>query len=200
VRAQETLVNQLLGERLFPVVQELVACLTRFEWYFHPLHMRAEGNGLHLTGLATGDDTQDIRFLLNEAERTAVGIAWFLALHILQPPTDRRVLILDDPASGFDEMNKAAFLATLRSIVHLLEPKQLLVTTHDDTLAALLEQELAVVEGWPSEFGQLRCRRTNSATSVAEPWPEAEIPRQPTDLDSELRALGFRAGHSPSRA
>jgi hypothetical protein len=200
VRAQETLVNQLLDERLFPVVRELVACLTRFEWYFHPLHMRTEGNGLHLTGLATPDETQDIRFLLNEAERTAVGIAWFLALHILQLPEDRKVLVLDDPASGFDEMNKAAFLATLRSIVQLFEPEQLLITTHDDTLAALLEQELAPVEGWPAELGQLRCRRTNSATSVAEPWLKAGASSQPTDLDGELRALGFDADHSPSRA
>jgi energy-coupling factor transporter ATP-binding protein EcfA2 len=200
VRAQETLVNQLLDERLFPVVQELVACLTRFEWYFHPLQMRAEGDGLHLTGLATKDPDLDIRFLLNEAERVAVGIAWFLALHVLQLPAERRVLVLDDPASGFDGMNKAAFLATLRAVVHLLEPEQLLITTHDDALAALLEQELAPVEAWPTEFGHLRCRRTRSAASVVEPWPETGASRTSTNLAGELRVLGLGTERSSARA
>ncbi|HEU4943747.1 MAG TPA: hypothetical protein VFT10_01150, partial [Solirubrobacterales bacterium] len=197
-RAQEALVEELLDERLFPVVQELVAALVRFEWYFKPLKFRSDKQGLHLTALATDDDSKDIRLLLNAAERTVVGIAWFLGLHILQPKEDRKVLVLDDPASGFDSINKAAFVATLRAVVRLLEPEQLLITTHDDTLVALLEQEFASVDGWPQDFEVLRCQRTAPGPSEVKPATEEEGQRPQADLASELRKLAFEPLEAPS--
>jgi energy-coupling factor transporter ATP-binding protein EcfA2 len=190
-RAQEALVTELLDDRLFPVVRELVAALVRFEWYFEALKFRSDKEGLHLTGLATKDKSKDVRFLLNAAERTVVGIAWFLALHILQPKNDRRVLVLDDPASGFDSMNKAAFIATFRSVVRLLKPEQLLITTHDDALLALLEQEFAQLDGWPADSGVLRCRRTAPGPSEVKQLRRTAATTARADLEGELRKLSF---------
>jgi wobble nucleotide-excising tRNase len=55
-----------------------------------------------------------------------VGVAWFLALHLLQPAERRRVLVLDDPTSGFDTVNRGGFIATLRAFARLTRPEQLL--------------------------------------------------------------------------
>ena len=189
-RARETLVGRLLDDRLTPVVQELVSALVRFEWYFEaPLEVAVAGRGLRMSGLSDSDPDLDIRMLLNEAERTVVGIAWFLALHVLQEDTARQVLVLDDPASGFDETNKAAFAATLRSLLHLLKPKQFLISTHDESIVALFEQELGQVEGWPDEAAVVRCSRSNDGTSTVE---REDLDRfEEADLERELRMLSL---------
>ncbi len=190
-RARETLVSRLLDDRLTPLVRELVAAFVRFEWYFDaPLGVTVQKRKLMMHGLSTPDPDLDIRMLLNEAERTVIGIAWFLALHALQPKEQRAVLILDDPASGFDEVNKAAFVATLRSMLHMLRPKQFLITTHDDVLLGLLEEEFGEVGGWPAEVGVLRCKRQSDGSSICES-SAPERPPEKTDLARELRMLNF---------
>jgi len=190
-RARETLVGRLLDDRLKPVVQELVSALVRFEWYFdEPLEVAVKGREMRMWGLSAGDPELDIRMLLNEAERSVVGIAWFLALHILQPKPCRQVLLLDDPASGFDETNKAAFVATLRSLLHMLKPEQFLITTHDDAVVALLEQELGEVGGWPPEMAVLRCSRRSDGSSEVLPGRSDSLGK--ADLERELRMLSLQ--------
>jgi len=196
-RTRESLLNRLLEGRLFPLVQELVDAMVRFEWYFEPMHLRVRGNKMHLSGLATSNEKLDVRLLLNAAERSIVGVAWFLALHVLQPQGHRRVLVLDDPASGFDPLNQAAFVATLRALLRLLEPEQLVITTHDEAFVALLEQELAVVSGWPSQVSRYRCRRGSSGVSEVDKVPDGDL--HSGDLDRELRLLAFEEG-SPGSA
>ncbi|HEY6732061.1 MAG TPA: AAA family ATPase [Solirubrobacterales bacterium] len=199
-RARGTLVSRLLDDRLAPVVRELVAAFTRFEWYFEePLGIAVEGRELKMYGLSSPDPDLDIRMLLNEAERTVVGIAWFLALHALQAKEHRPVLVLDDPASGFDETNKAAFVATLRSALHLLKPEQFLITTHDDSLLAQLEQEMGEVGGWPTEVGVLRCRRRSDGSSTVSK-PDSTRPPEITDLAHELRLLNLKEHDSQAPA
>jgi hypothetical protein len=195
-RTRESLLNRLLEGRLFPLVQELVDALVRFEWYFEPMHLRVRGNKMHLSGLATSNEKLDVRLLLNAAERSIVGVAWFLALHILQPQDHRRALVLDDPASGFDPLNQAAFVATLRALLRLLEPEQLVITTHDEAFVALLEQELAVVSGWPSQVSRYRCRRGSSGVSEVDKVPDGDF--YSGDLDRELRLLAFEEGSAGS--
>jgi hypothetical protein len=51
--ASEDLLRELLSGRLYPVVRELVAAMVRFEWYFQPLQITAEGREVLLGGLAT---------------------------------------------------------------------------------------------------------------------------------------------------
>jgi hypothetical protein len=188
-RTRESLLNRLLEGRLFPLVQELVDALVRFEWYFQPMRFQVKGTKMHLSGLATSNEKLDVRLLLNAAERSIVGVAWFLALHVLQPRDHRRVLVLDDPASGFDPLNQAAFVATLRALLRLLEPEQLVITTHDETFVALLEQELAAVAGWPSRVSRYRCRRGSSGVSEVDEVPDGDL--HSGNLDRELQLLAF---------
>jgi hypothetical protein len=159
VQTSERIVAELLDERLAPVVRELVGAIVRFEWYFKPLQMSSENKKLIFGGLATERADLDARLVLNSAEKTVLGVAWFLALHMLQPKERRRVLVLDDPTSGFDAANQAGFANTLRAFVRLLKPEQVVVTTHDDAVAAVLAGELAAVDGWPGSLARLRFQR-----------------------------------------
>jgi energy-coupling factor transporter ATP-binding protein EcfA2 len=193
--ASEKLVTDLLRERLAPVVRELVASIVRFEWYFKPLLVPEEGAKVVLGGLATSQADLDARLLLNSAERTALGIAWFLALHLLQPTSRQRVLVLDDPLSAFDAPNQAGLVSTLRAYVRLTRPEQLIVVTHDDPLAAMLVQEFAPVDGWPAQSARLRCQRDSSDCTIIRAEPAR---RQPSDISAEIGQLELEEGSALS--
>jgi hypothetical protein len=185
MRASETLVGELLRDRLAPVLRELVAATVRFEWYFKPLQIPEQGRSLVFGGLSTTKADLDARMTLNSAERHVLGVAWFLALHLLQPAERRRVLVLDDPTSGFDTVNQAGFIATLRAFVRLTRPEQLIVATQDDTLAAVLAEELAPVDGWPKTATRIRCRRDRDDMSTTTPFdcpPAQHATSEETDV------------------
>jgi hypothetical protein len=186
--ASEQLVAELLQTRLAPVVRELVASIVRFEWYFQPLLVPQKGRRIVLGGLATSQPDLDARLLLNAAERTALGIAWFLALHLLQPPDRRQVLVLDDPTSVFDAPNQAGLISTLRAFVRLTRPAQLVVSTHDEFVAALLLDELAPVDGWPTGSRRIRCQRDSHDRTVIVAGPER---REPLSVETEVKHLGL---------
>jgi ABC-type hemin transport system ATPase subunit len=191
LRAADDLVGSLLQTRLAPVLQELVAAIVRFEWYFKPLQVLSVDRQIVLGGLATEQNDLDARLVLNAAERTVVGVAWFLALHLLQPPERRRVLVLDDPTGAFDAINQAGLLATLRAFVRLARPEQVVITTHDDALGAVLAEEFAPVDGWPSRVARLRVQRNEDDASV--PSPEWSLDEQRWTAE-EADALGLEGG------
>jgi energy-coupling factor transporter ATP-binding protein EcfA2 len=169
--ASEQLVCRLLDERLAPVVRELMAAMVRFEWYFKPLQVSIRAHKVVLGGLATEDADLDARLLLNSAERSVLGLSWFFALHMLQPEERRQVLVMDDPTSGFDNANIAGFASTLRAFVRLLRPRQVVIATHDEQVAAVLGEELASVDGWPESVARIRFSRDADNRSVAsEEW------------------------------
>jgi energy-coupling factor transporter ATP-binding protein EcfA2 len=186
--ASEQLVGELLQGRLAPIVRELVAAVVRFEWYFKPLLMPDTGRKIVLGGLATSEADLDARLVLNSAERTVLGLAWFLALHMLQPSDRRRVLVLDDPTSAFDAANQAGFVSTLRAFVRLCRPEQVVIATHDDSVAAVLAEELAPVDGWPTAVARVRCQRDAKDRSVATSlwWSDAS-----TAVMTESERLGL---------
>jgi hypothetical protein len=186
--ASEKLVSELLQQRLAPVVRELVASIVRFEWYFQPLLIPDQGRKVLLGGLATSRPDLDARLLLNSAERTALGIAWFLALHLLQPASRQRVLVLDDPISAFDAPNQAGLISTLRAYVRLTRPEQMIIATHDDHVAGTLAQELAPVEDWPTESVTLRCQRDSSDATIIRREPGYTHPRP---ITREVEQLGL---------
>ncbi len=166
MRASQELVHELLQGRLAPVMRELVAALARFEWYFKPLEIPDRRQQVLLGGVSTTRDDLDARLVLNSAEKTVLGLGWFLALHLLQPANRRQVLVLDDPTAAFDAVAQASFVATLRAFVRLTRPSQIVVASHDDGLAALLADELAPVDQWPSAVARVRCQRDENADSV----------------------------------
>ena len=187
-RASADLLSELLVGRLYPVLRELVAAMVRFEWYFEPLRLSVDGRQVIIGGLATPRADLDARMLLNSAERTVVGVAWFLALHLLQPVERRRVLVLDDPTAAFDAVNAAGFMATLRAFTRLSRPDQLIVATHDIAAATLLSDEFGPVEGWPVSVSRVRCRRDNDDQSVATvEWTNDRA----ADLEAEEGMLGL---------
>jgi energy-coupling factor transporter ATP-binding protein EcfA2 len=191
LNASEKLVGDLLQTRLAPVVRELVASIVRFEWYFEPLLVPDQGRKVVLGGLATTQADLDARLLLNSAERTALGIAWFLALHLLQPADRQRVLVLDDPISAFDVPNQAGLISTLRAYVRLTRPQQLIIATHDDQVAAILAQELAPVDRWPGRSARLRCQRDSSDCTIIRPEPPYT---HSGDINAEIEQLGLEEG------
>lgn len=169
-QASEQLVCKLLDERLAPVVRELMAAIVRFDWYFKPLKMSSQKRQVVLGGLSTGREDLDVRLLLNSAEKAVLGLAWFLALHMLQPRERRLVLVLDDPTSAFDTANIAGFTSTLRALTRLLKPEQMVIASHDDQVAAVLSEELAAVDGWPASVRRIRFQR--NAKEHSEPIEE----------------------------
>lgn len=187
-QAQETLLNRLLRGPLEPVLSELISALTRFEWYFHPFEMTVEGGRVRFGGLATRSTDLDVRMLLNTGERSIVRVAWFLALHLLQPPEHRTILVLDDPFTNLDENNQAAFVSTLRAFARLTRPRLLLLSCHDRTVSDAIEREFAQVNGWPSGCTRLRCSRSPAGTSTIEAVPFEAVE---TDLSGEIDRLGL---------
>jgi hypothetical protein len=187
-QASERMVSELLDERLRPVVAELMAAIVRFEWYFRPLRMSTEKRQVRLGGLATDREDLDARLLLNSAEKAVLGLAWFLALHMLQPEERRRVLVLDDPTSAFDTLNTAGFTSTLRALTRLLRPEQVVIATHSDRVAVLLSEEMAGVDGWPAQVRRTRFQRNAKFRSEAiEEWAGEDQ----CDTGSELERLGL---------
>jgi energy-coupling factor transporter ATP-binding protein EcfA2 len=187
-KAQAEMLSRLLSGPLEPLLTELIAALTRFEWYFHPFKMSVARGNVRLSGLATASEELDVRMLLNAGERAIVTIAWFLALHVLQPESDRKVLVLDDPFSPLDENNQAALIATLRSLTRLTRPDLLVLASHDRLVADGVEREFGALHGWPSTRARIRFSRAPDGTSRADGTP-ADSPE--ADYEGELTRLGI---------
>jgi hypothetical protein len=176
------------------LVRELLAALVRFEWYFKPPSISGSDRKLVIGGIATGRGDLDARLTLNAAERVVFGLAWFLALYLLQPAERRRVLAIDDASAAFDSSNQAAFVSTLRAFVRLVRPEQLIAISHDQAVAESLAEELAPVGDWPAAAGLVRCERSKDDTSMVERVKIEEIPR---DLQVDLEQLGM-VGEMPA--
>jgi hypothetical protein len=190
-QASEEEIQTLLMGRLEPVVRELLAALVRFEWYFKPPLISGSDRRLVIGGIATERGDLDARLTLNAAERVAFGLAWFLALYLLQPVERRRVLAIDDASAAFDSSNQAAFVSTLRAFARLVRPEQLIAISHDQAVAESLADELAPVGDWPAAVGRVRCERDSGDTSLAERVSLEETSR---DLQVDLEHLGMTGG------
>lgn len=72
--------------------------------------------------------------------------------------------------------------------MRLTRPAQLVVSTHDALVAALLVDELAPVDGWPAGARRVRCQRdSNDCTVIV-----AELERtEPLSVEAEVETLGL---------
>jgi len=190
-RATDDLLSSLFESRLAPVLKELVAALVRFDWYFKPITISIDKGKVEAGGVSVDRAGLDIRLLLNAAERSAVGLGWFLALFLMQDAARRKVLVLDDPAGGFDLVNQAGFTSTLRAFVRLLRPSQLVLATHDESFALILEEELQPVDSWPDRLLHLRCKRDeNDCSKVEDRTDTSRNVECLATFEAELTALG----------
>jgi hypothetical protein len=195
-KASEEEVEELLNGRLAPIVRELLVSLVRFEWYFNPPKISGKKGELEIGGIATARADLDARLVLNAAERSVFGLAWFLALYLLQPDERRQVLAIDDASAAFDSTNQAAFVSTLRALVRMVRPKQVVLCSHDSAVAESLMEELAPVDGWPTRARRVRCERDQSNLSRCEVVEGKDGQR---DLTLNLKRLGL-VGEMPTFA
>lgn len=191
--AEATVLTRVTGESLRSVFAELVAALTRFEWYFKPARLSAKRDKLSMNGIVVDEDKLELRMLLNSGERSIVGLAWFLALHLLQDQTHRQILMLDDPFGGLDPNNRASAVATLRTFARLCKPRFFLVSTHDQELGEQLAREFGPANDWPREIGRIRFKRRSDNSVTVKRMPVCE---ELPELSTELDRLGFRSASS----
>lgn len=189
-RAQEVMLTRLFETSLRTVLAELVAALTRFEWYFGRFEVDVEKQAVAFRKMVVDSDALDLRMLLNAGERSIVTIAWFLALHLLQPPARRRVLVMDDPLAALDANNAQAAIATLRTIARLTKPDLFLFSTHDLATAESVERELQPVGEWPARTSRLHFSRDSRGLTRAE---AADAALAEPDVEDELERLGLRS-------
>jgi energy-coupling factor transporter ATP-binding protein EcfA2 len=188
-RAQERVLESLFGGNLREVLTELVMALTRFEWYFRPPAIEVTPRAVAIGGMATKSRELDVRMLLNAGERSIVTLAWFLALHVLQPTSDRASLVLDDPFAHLDSTNEAAAVATIRSLVRLTKPQMFVFSSRSQALADSVAEEFAEFEGWPSRRLRYRFSRAPDASATAERLDDFD---DGADLEAELSRIGLR--------
>jgi hypothetical protein len=188
-------IGEMLGRAvegpLGGILAELVRSMTRFEWYFDRIDLRRNKNGLHLTNMVRERPNVDIRLLLNSAEASVVGMAWFLALHLLQPRERRQVLVIDDPSAPFDATNQSAFVETLRVVARLCRPDMIVIATHDTGLAQVLKREMVPVDGWPTRSSTLTLERAADGACQPVRAPDAESTVRPADPHHEAERLGL---------
>jgi hypothetical protein len=85
--------------------------------------------------------------------------------------------------------NQAAFVSTLRALVRLSRPEQVVAITHDAAIAESLMEELAPVGDWPASVARIRCERNREDVSVSRVEAGDDSPR---DLQSDLERLGLK--------
>ncbi len=130
---------------------------------------RKEGNALHV---------------LSAAQLNSLAICLFLALN-LESRTNLRTAILDDPVQSLDDVNLLSLADVLRTV---RAERQVIVSTHDETLAALLIRKLR-----PLQAGDATMVVTIDQWGEAGPRVRAES-REHARLEPELELLAEDGG------
>ena len=125
---------------------------------------------------------------LSSSQTNVLAVSVFLALNLGLPTLPLRVAILDDPIQSLDDLNLLGLIDLLKRI---RERRQLMVSTHDSRLGALLERKLRPVSdsqrtilvelsGWSSE-GPVATQRdiARDPTRFALRWPRLREIRGP---------------------
>ena len=85
----------------------------------------------------SGDKRPNVSAIFSSAQLNAVAICIFLALNI--SAGQAQIALLDDPIQNMDDFNVLGLLDLLRSVS---EGRQVLVSTHDPQLGALMRRKL----------------------------------------------------------
>ena len=129
--------------------------------------------------------SEDPRAYLSSSQMNVLAVSVFLALNLGMPTLPLRVAILDDPLQSMDDLNLLGLIDLLK---RMRERRQLMLSTHEQRFASLLERKLRPVSesqrtilvqlsGWSSEGP-----RWLSATSL-QMWFRSESRRRSLSVD-----------------
>lgn len=113
-----------------------------------------------------GEKSQAPETVLSSSQVNVLAVSIFLALNLGTRSLPLEVAILDDPLQSLDDLNLLGLVDLMRRV---RERRQLLISTHDDRFARLLERKLRPVtdrqrtilidlEGWTRDGPTIRNR------------------------------------------
>jgi hypothetical protein len=134
-------------ERIEPLLQRIFATVDP-----HPslrvasfLTKTLRGHGRLWTELddPTGDvNVRDPALVLSSSQLNVLAVAIFLSLNLAIPTLPLQLVALDDPLQSLDNVNLLGLADLLRRVK---ATRQVIVSTHDERLAGLLERKLRPV-------------------------------------------------------
>lgn len=111
---------------------EFLYLLTSFSWGFRypSWTFKIERNNRMQLELKFNNKV-DADAILNQAEKSLVGLSWFLTAYLLAGREYSNVLILDDPFQHLDETNIGSFMRVLDLMDRVFNVGQIIVTLHE---------------------------------------------------------------------
>ncbi len=137
--------------RIEPLLQKIYATVDphpafRAVRFLTKMH-RGRGRLWTAVEASTGDETITIdepRTVLSSSQLNVLAVSAFLALNLSVPTPPLSTVALDDPLQSLDNVNLLGLSDLLR---RLRTRRQVILSTHDDRLASLLERKLRPVAG-----------------------------------------------------
>lgn len=115
-----------------------------------------ENEVVQLTVTYYGQPLVDHHHFLNEARLSAIAISIYLAALLLNPPSQLRMLFLDDLLIGLDTCNR---LPVLDVLAQFFSDWQIILATFDRVWFEMAWQRVKGAKTW--ERAELHCARTN---------------------------------------
>jgi energy-coupling factor transporter ATP-binding protein EcfA2 len=137
-------VTQRRFKRLQPTVQDIYWRLdphpsfTTFDFELDVY--RARGIATPVVRDVDGSAAGDPLLLFSSSQANVVALSYFLALGWAAGPDSIPFVLLDDPLQSMDDVNALGFADLCR---HIRRQRQLVVSTHEHRLGALLQRKLA---------------------------------------------------------
>lgn len=142
----ETLVGAEL-DRIEPLIQRIYSSVDPHP-SFRAVRFLTEtkrGRGHLWTSISDSVESltvNDPKLVLSSSQLNVLAVVAFLALNLSVPTLPLQVVALDDPLQSLDNVNLLGLCDLLR---RLRRQRQVIVSTHDDRLAGLLERKLRPV-------------------------------------------------------
>jgi len=123
---------------------------------YNPSNQSIENQEILLTVDYYGQDIPNHHHFLNEARLSAIAISIYLGALLLNPPSQLRVLFLDDVLIGLDMSNRLPLLDILEKY---FADWQIILATFDKVWFDMAWQRVKDLKTW--EQGELYCSRDN---------------------------------------
>lgn len=144
-RAEKTIVDSVVNSSLNQLWSELFIRLAREETFRPQLEtVKGRGDKLHASYRTIGREGQDFSHpgaILSSANANTAALSLFLSLNLIhEAPVEP--IVLDDPVQNMDDVHIMELAALLRAI-NRQGNRQVIVSTHDESLWRYLWKELS---------------------------------------------------------